>query len=93
MEQLILKHNAHRDTLNIKEAKDGIDFFFSARNQAEAFVSFLKSVVPVHMKTSKQIISEDTHTAKKSYKFTFSIEIVPICRDDLVGRLTLQSWD
>ncbi|KAH8895642.1 nonsense-mediated mRNA decay protein 3 [Thozetella sp. PMI_491] len=85
LEQLILKHSAHRDTLNIKEAKDGIDFFFSARNQAEAFVSFLKSVVPIHLKTSKQIISEDTHTAKKSYKFTFSVEIVPICRDDLVA--------
>lgn len=35
LEQLILKHGAHRDTINIKEAKDGIDFFFSARNQAE----------------------------------------------------------
>lgn len=29
LEQLILKHNAHRDTINIKEVKDGIDFFFA----------------------------------------------------------------
>ncbi|EMR68852.1 putative nonsense-mediated mrna decay protein 3 protein [Eutypa lata UCREL1] len=26
LEQLILKHGAHKDTINIKEAKDGIDF-------------------------------------------------------------------
>lgn len=84
LEQLMLKHGAHRDTINIKEAKDGIDFFFAARNQAEKFVDFLKSVVPVHMKRSQELISEDQHTSKKSYKFAFSVEIVPICKDDLV---------
>lgn len=84
LEQLILKHGAHKDTINIKEAKDGIDFFFSARNQAEKFVDFLKSVVPVNMKKSQELISEDSHTAKKSYKFAFSVEIVPVCKDDLV---------
>lgn len=84
LEQLILKHGAHKDTINIKEAKDGIDFFFSARNQAEKFVDFLKSVVPINMKKSQELISEDSHTAKKSYKFAFSVEIVPVCKDDLV---------
>lgn len=84
LEQLMLKHGAHKDTINIKEVKDGIDFFFAARNQAEKFVDFLKSVVPVHMKRSQELISEDQHTSKKSYKFAFSVEIVPICKDDLV---------
>jgi nonsense-mediated mRNA decay protein 3 len=85
LEQLILKHSAHRDTINIKEAKDGIDFFFSARNQAEKFVDFLTSVVPVRLKKSQELISQDIHTSTKSYKFTFSIELVPICKDDLVA--------
>ncbi|KAI1182792.1 NMD3 family-domain-containing protein [Nemania serpens] len=85
LEQLILKHGAHRDTINIKEAKDGIDFFFSARNQAEKFVDFLNSVVPVRVKKSSELISQDSHTAKKSYKFTFSVELIPICKDDLVA--------
>jgi len=40
LEQLILKHGAHKETINIKEAKDGIDFFFSQRNQCEKFVTF-----------------------------------------------------
>lgn len=85
LEQLILKHQAHKDTINIKEEKEGIDFYFAQRNQAEAFVHFLKSVVPVHVKDSKHLISEDTHTGTKQYKFTYSVEIVPVCRDDLVA--------
>ncbi|CAH0015465.1 unnamed protein product [Clonostachys rhizophaga] len=85
LEQLILKHNAHRDTLNIKEAKDGIDFYFSARNQGEKFIDFLNSVVPVKVKSSQELISMDIHTSKKSYKFSYSAELVPVCKDDLVA--------
>ena len=96
MEQLILKHNAHRETINIKEAKEGVDFFFSARNQAEKFVDFLNSVIPVRVKKSQELISEDRHTGSKSYKFTFSVEITPICKDDVVAlpiRLAKQMGD
>jgi nonsense-mediated mRNA decay protein 3 len=85
LEQLILKYGAHRDTLNIKEAKDGIDFFFSAKNQGEKFVDFLNSVVPVKVKNSQELISMDTHTSKRSYKWSYSAELVPICKDDLVA--------
>ncbi|POR33033.1 60S ribosomal export protein NMD3 [Tolypocladium paradoxum] len=85
LEQLIMKHAAHKDTLNIKEAKDGIDFFFAHRNQAEKFNDFLNSVVPVKIKASQELISQDVHTSKKQFKFTYSAELVPICRDDLVA--------
>ncbi|KAI5463452.1 NMD3 family-domain-containing protein [Mariannaea sp. PMI_226] len=85
LEQLIMKHGAHKDTLNIKEAKDGIDFFFSQKNQAEKFVDFLNSVVPSKVKNSQELISMDTHTSKRSYKFTYSAELVPVCKDDLVA--------
>ncbi|TQS34527.1 hypothetical protein Golomagni_05084 [Golovinomyces magnicellulatus] len=85
LEQLILKHDAHRDTINIKEVKDGLDFYFSARNQAEKFVDFLSSVTPVRSKKSQELISMDIHTSTKSYKFSFSVELVPICKDDLVA--------
>jgi nonsense-mediated mRNA decay protein 3 len=85
LEQLILKHGAHKDTINIKEVKDGLDFFYSARNQAEKFVDFLSSVVPVRTKKSQELISMDIHTSTKSYKFSFSVELVPICKDDLVA--------
>ena len=85
LEQLILKHSAHRDTINIKEVNDGIDFFFGQRNHAEKFVEFLTSVAPVRSKKSQELISVDIHTSSKSYKFTFSVELVPICKDDLVA--------
>lgn len=85
LEQLILKHSAHRDTINIKEVKDGLDFFFSQRNHAEKFVDFLNSVAPVRTKKSQELISMDIHTSTKSYKFSFSVELIPICKDDLVA--------
>lgn len=85
LEQLILKHSAHKDTINIKEVKDGLDFFFSQRNHAEKFVNFLTSVAPVRTKKSQELISMDIHTSTKSYKFSFSCELVPICKDDLVA--------
>ena len=85
LEQLILKHSAHKDTINIKEVKDGLDFFYSQRNHAEKFVDFLTSVAPVRVKKSQELISADVHTSTKSYKFSFSAELVPICKDDLVA--------
>ncbi|TVY68978.1 60S ribosomal export protein NMD3 [Lachnellula suecica] len=85
LEQLILKHGAHKDTINIKEVKDGLDFYYSARNQAEKFVDFLNSVAPVRAKKSQELISMDIHTSTKSYKFSYSVELVPICKDDLVA--------
>lgn len=85
LEQLILKHGAHKDTINIKEVKDGLDFYFSQRNHAEKFVDFLTSVAPVSTKKSQELISTDVHTSSKSYKFSFSVSLVPICKDDLVA--------
>ncbi|WPH04625.1 60s ribosomal export protein nmd3 [Acrodontium crateriforme] len=85
LEQHILKQGAHKDTINIKEVQNGIDFYFAARNHAEKFVDFLNSVAPCKAKKSQELISMDTHTSMKSYKFTFSVELVPVCKDDLVA--------
>jgi nonsense-mediated mRNA decay protein 3 len=84
LEQLILKHGAHKDAINIKEVHDGIDFYFAQRNHAEGFVDFLKAVVPANVKKSQELISHDIHTSVKNYKFSYSAELVPICKDDLV---------
>lgn len=84
LEQLILKHNAHKDTNSISEKRDGLDFFYTERNNAIKMCDFLASVVPVRVKSSEQLISSDTHSGTSNYKFTYSVEIVPICKDDLV---------
>lgn len=36
------------------------------------------------MKTSEQLISLDVQNSSTNYKSTFSVEIIPICKDDLV---------
>lgn len=84
LEQLILKHSAHKDCVSIKGRPDGLDFFFSNRQNALKFQDFLQCVIPVRSKSSEQLISSDIHSSSSTYKFTYSIEIVPICRDDLV---------
>lgn len=35
-------------------------------------------------KGSEQLLSTDTHSGTANFKFTYSVEIVPICKDDLV---------
>lgn len=84
LEQLILRHNAHKDTVSIKEAKDGLDFFYVQRSHAIKMCEFLAAVTPVRTKGSEQLLSTDTHSGTSSYKFTYSVEIAPICKDDLV---------
>ncbi|TDL24889.1 NMD3-domain-containing protein [Rickenella mellea] len=84
LEQLILKHGAQKDTISVKEVKDGLDFFYAQRSHAIKMVEFLAGVVPVRSKSSEQLLSTDTHTNTANYKFTYSVEIIPICKDDLV---------
>ncbi|KAL6943262.1 ribosome-binding protein [Hanseniaspora osmophila] len=84
LEQLILRHNAHVDTISIQESKDGLDFFYAQKNHAVKMLDFLNSVAPTKYKKSEELISQDTHTGSSTYKFSYSVEIVPICRDDLV---------
>lgn len=84
LEQLILKHNAHVDTISIQESRDGLDFFYNQKNHAVRMIDFLNSCVPIKYKKSEELISQDTHTGASTYKFTYSVEIAPICRDDLV---------
>ncbi|KAJ2933927.1 hypothetical protein H1R20_g3173, partial [Candolleomyces eurysporus] len=84
LEQLIIKHNAQKDTISIKEVRDGLDFFYSSRAHALKMQEFLAGVVPTKSKSSEQLISSDTHSNTANFKYTYSVEIVPICKDDLV---------
>ncbi|KAL4072454.1 NMD3 family-domain-containing protein [Scleroderma yunnanense] len=84
LEQLILKHGAQKDTISVKEVRDGLDFFYGQRSHAIKMVEFLNGIVPVRTKGSEQLLSMDTHSHTANYKFTYSVEIAPICKDDLV---------
>lgn len=85
LEQVILKHNAQRDTVSIAEKKDGLDFYYSQRAHAVKMCEFLASVVPIRTQASTSIVSMDIHTSTQNNKFTYSVEIAPICKDELVA--------
>jgi nonsense-mediated mRNA decay protein 3 len=40
----------------------------------------LQSAVPCRFRADKQLVSHDIHTATYNYKYTFSVEIVPVCK-------------
>lgn len=42
LEQLILKHNAHEQCINIKAMHEGVDFYFANRNHGQKFIDFLQ---------------------------------------------------
>lgn len=84
LEQLILKHGADAQCVNIKDIHEGVDFFFGNRAHALKFVDFLQSVVPIRFRHDKQLVSHDIHTSTYNYKYTFSVEIAPVCKDDLI---------
>lgn len=46
LEQLILKHGAHRGCLSIEVFRDGMDFYFPDKGKAARFISFLENAVP-----------------------------------------------
>ncbi|KAK6116181.1 hypothetical protein DH2020_008450 [Rehmannia glutinosa] len=48
LEQLILKHDAAKYTIRIKQMKQGIDFFFKNHNHGDKFVDFLGKVALIN---------------------------------------------
>lgn len=84
LEQLILRHNAHTNCTNIKEVKDGIDFFYNHKSHAAKMVDFLQAVCPMRWKTSERLVSADLHNNTANMKHTYCVEIAPVCKDDLV---------
>lgn len=83
LEQVILKHNAHVQVSNIINRKEGLDFFFMKKSHARKFVDFLMAVVPMRVQDTKKQISHDAKSNVYNYKFSYSVEIIPVCREDL----------
>ena len=84
LEQLLLKHGQHNQCTSIKSTPDGLDFFFSNRNHALKVLDFLSNVVPLRSTTSKSLVSQDFSSNTAEYKFSYTAEIAPVCKDDMV---------
>ncbi|KAK3087048.1 hypothetical protein FSP39_000980, partial [Pinctada imbricata] len=84
LEQLILKHKAHANTVNIKIVHDGIDFYYAQKQDARKMVDFLLQVVPCKYQTAQELVTHDPRNNVYTYKHTFSVEIIPVCKDNIV---------
>ena len=71
-------------SLSLSLSRLRLDFYFPHRSKAQKFVDFLRSVVPTRSKSSKQLVSADLQNMTYNYKHTFAVEIMPICKGDLV---------
>ena len=43
-------------------------------------MEFLSSVVPIRSQHAKRLVSHDANSNTYNYKYTTSVEIVPICK-------------
>ena len=70
--------------IGVENSKQGMDFFFKQKNQAEKVVNFISTHLPTKSKFSKRHISTDARTSKHRYELTYAVDIVPLGRGDLV---------
>lgn len=84
LEQLILKHEAHKECIKIVTFRDGMDFYYKDKNQALRFIEFLNNCVPTKMNYSRKLVSADHSSNVGDFKHNYLIEIAPICKDDLL---------
>lgn len=63
---------------------DGLDFYYATEGHARKMVDFLNCVLPCKYQHSKKLISHDIHSNIYNYKFTYSVDIVPISKDSVV---------
>ena len=83
LEQLILKHGMEQNTIGIKSQPDGLDFYYGHRSHGLRFVDFLNNVVAIRARNDKQLVSHDANSNTYNYRFTFMVDIVPVCKDDV----------
>lgn len=44
----------------------------------------VQGAVPARFRADKQLVSHDIHTSTYNYKYTFSVEIAPVCKVSLL---------
>ena len=89
MEQQMLKRQTElgrAPPVDVKRTKEGLDLTFLRRQHAQHFVTLLHALAPCRSKASQSAIAnqETSRTGKQNVKHTWSVEVAPICRGDLV---------
>ncbi|RCV29121.1 hypothetical protein SETIT_5G458400v2 [Setaria italica] len=84
LEQQLVRHGAANSALRVDGNAGGLDLYFASRSHAARLVDFVSSVAPARVGTAKQLVSHDTKSNSCNFKHAFSVELCPICRDDLI---------
>mmetsp|Transcript_38507 Transcript_38507/g.57723 ORF Transcript_38507/g.57723 Transcript_38507/m.57723 type:complete len:656 (-) Transcript_38507:293-2260(-) len=86
MLEMALAKNAHirRHIIRMQTTRNGFDFYFMSLPHAQMLSSFVARIVPMKIKTSKKLVSEDVKNNTANVKHTVTCDLVPLCRDDLV---------
>ncbi|KEG00612.1 60S ribosomal export protein NMD3, putative [Plasmodium vinckei vinckei] len=84
LESLLLKSQMNENIINIVSNPDGLDFHFLSRTDGLKFCDFILSKTMAKCKNSKHLINHDANNNTYNYIYTFSIDICPICKHDLI---------
>ncbi|KAL0229774.1 hypothetical protein PCE1_003338 [Barthelona sp. PCE] len=85
MEQMLLKARPILDMVtHIEEDKYGINFYFGSKSDALKFIAFLNQKYPLKHELNRQLVSADFKNNTYNYKYTFLVDLVPLCRNDLL---------
>ena len=66
--------------MGIKPNHEGLDFYFATESNAKKLVEFFQSMIPIKYVHSKKLISHDVNSNTYNYKYTFSVDVVPVCK-------------
>ena len=69
----------------MKAESGGVGFFFAREQEARKFLDFVQEVVPCRYVASKKLKTHNTHDNYYNDKHNYSIEIVPVCRENIVA--------
>lgn len=73
-----------KDCLAITQVQGGINFQYDERNKAQELSEFIKDNLSCRTKMTQQLISHNEQNSEYNYKYTYIVELAPVCRDDLV---------
>ena len=62
----------------------GLDFYFARHRAAQRFVQWCAQRVPARAKESAKLVSQDYSNNTARVKHTTHVELVPVCKGDLV---------
>lgn len=72
----------------------GMSSFFLVARSCDSSSPKMSCQLTSRVKGSEQLISSEKQSNTANYKFTYSVEIVPVCKDDLVclPRSQARAW-